>query len=741
MGFIARRLIKENLQNVQVLVNDTENNYFNVVEFPTTLTQGRASFKIFGSELLKRNVPLKMEIIDAFGNTVYLSPVDFVGEEIPPYLPYRFVTIEVYKPPVNREGIAELTILGEINPLTVDFQIPSQFQNTYNVKFKQKLNLDLSTVINTQPIRFYKAPVIDASEIVKARLVNTAVTSSVRVFSSASATPRPDIKEIPIIVVTGSQEKEDNEIPQIANPNKKIEQFSEKYKYKTGLYGPMPAIVKRRGGLPRFASKEEAPMKITIPGGGLSAKMQGGTVTIPQHTKTYVAKDEENNYYETVVTVPKFETTIANIVNDDTFEIDEVPKFEIPTITDSAGNIVSEPPSAFVAPDGKNPVLIDAFIEVPISMSFEDVVTTTLSSSYQYNSYVDLTVKNLRTFSGDVYRVKIHGKMQSQNIAYTVMADTVVESPELLRDTNSPSGWLRTGYFINPSHLNAYWSASSFDGNTKDANVTASHTGSQYIDSMYLSGSTYGLNQSIVAETNPNFTFTLQKGVVYTLSMLIKGKTTQKVFNTAGKSSSQGKLYFHLSGSNLNNSKKLTTNTYVGAELTEPDSDKTVFLELDEDIVGYQDFGRVEHTFTPRFNLDRLRNTDSKLQIRVDSGEWHISDISLRPAMDTGFSPDEYSIILPVPVSNRPDKLDIFIEYFDINSNTVENVTVKENIEIAGAPFVIDNDDNLLTGSLYVGNIQGAGIEFAGKNSAYMRSIGYDGFISASAGAQGGFMI
>ena len=141
MGFIARRLIKENLQDVQVLVNDTENNYFNVVEFPTTLTQGRASFKIFGSEFLKRNAPLKMEIIDAFGNTVYWSPIDFVGEETPPYLPYRFVTIEVYKPPVNREGIAELTILGEINPLTVDFQIPSQFQNTYNVKFKQKLNV------------------------------------------------------------------------------------------------------------------------------------------------------------------------------------------------------------------------------------------------------------------------------------------------------------------------------------------------------------------------------------------------------------------------------------------------------------------------------------------------------------------------------------------------------------------------------------------------------------------------
>ena len=729
MGFIARRLIKENLHGVQVLVNDTENNYFNVVELPTTLSQGRHAFKIFGSEFLKRNVPLKMEILDSFGNTVYISPVDFVGEETPPYLPYRFVTMEVYKPPVNREGIAELTILGEIDPSAVDFQIPSQFQNSYNVKFQQKLNLDLATIVNTQPIRFYKAPFVEASEIVKARLVNTTVTSSVRVFSSASATPRPDIQDIPIVVVTGSQEQEDNEIPQIANPNKDIENFAENFKYKTGLYGPMPSIVSRRGGLPRFASKESAAMSIQIPTGGLTAKMQGAAITIPEHTTTVSFLDGENNLSQSVVTVPKFETTISNIVNDDTFEIDEVPVHNIP-----------EPPPGFVSADGTLPVQVDDFSDVPISMSFEDVVTTVLSSSYQYNSYADLTLKNLRTFSGDVYRVKIHGKMQSQNTGYSVMADTVIESPELLRDTNSPSGWLRTGYFLNTSHLDSYWSASSFDGNTKGANVTASHTGSQYIDSMYLSGSTYGLNETIVAETDPNFTFTLQKGVVYTLSMLIKGKTTQKVFNTAGKSSSQGKLYFHLSGSNLNNSKKLTTNTYVGAELTEPDSDKTVFLELEEDIAGYQDFGRIEHTFTPRFNLDRLRNTDSKLQIRADSGEWHVSDISLRPAMDTGFSPDEYNIILPVPVSNRPDKLDMFIEYFDINSNTVENVTVKENIEIAGAPLVIDNDDNLLTGSLFIGNLQGAGIEMKG-GSAYMRSIGYEGFISASVGGEGGFMI
>ena len=79
MGFIPKRLIKENLDSVDVLVNDLQNEFFNVIDLPTTLTQGRASFKIFGSDFLKTGVPLKFELLDAAGNTVFLTPVDLVG--------------------------------------------------------------------------------------------------------------------------------------------------------------------------------------------------------------------------------------------------------------------------------------------------------------------------------------------------------------------------------------------------------------------------------------------------------------------------------------------------------------------------------------------------------------------------------------------------------------------------------------------------------------------------------------
>ena len=64
MGFIPRRRIKENLREVDVFIDDTENRFINVQDVPETFVQGRSAFKLFGSEFLKPNVPIKIEILD-----------------------------------------------------------------------------------------------------------------------------------------------------------------------------------------------------------------------------------------------------------------------------------------------------------------------------------------------------------------------------------------------------------------------------------------------------------------------------------------------------------------------------------------------------------------------------------------------------------------------------------------------------------------------------------------------------
>ncbi len=64
MGFIPRRRIIENLNTTQVFVQDTQNEYFIVQDIPDTFVQGRSAFKVFGSQFLKKDVPLKIEILD-----------------------------------------------------------------------------------------------------------------------------------------------------------------------------------------------------------------------------------------------------------------------------------------------------------------------------------------------------------------------------------------------------------------------------------------------------------------------------------------------------------------------------------------------------------------------------------------------------------------------------------------------------------------------------------------------------
>ena len=52
-----------------------------------------------------------------------------------------------------------------------------------------------------------------------------------------------------------------------------------------------------------------------------------------------------------------------------------------------------------------------------------------------------------------------------------------------------------------------------------------------------------------------------------------------------------------------------------------------------------------------------------------------------------------------------------------------------------GSPFFIEQEDNLLRGSMFTGNAVGKGFEQSGKNSAFLKTVDYEGFISASIGS------
>ncbi len=110
----------QGLQNFDVLIDTTDNQFFNVSDFPEEVTLGNSSFLIEGSALLKNDVELKLEILDSAQTVIFTTPVDEYLEG-----KARRVSIEAYSE--TEPGPATLTILGELDPTKTDVPSPSVF--------------------------------------------------------------------------------------------------------------------------------------------------------------------------------------------------------------------------------------------------------------------------------------------------------------------------------------------------------------------------------------------------------------------------------------------------------------------------------------------------------------------------------------------------------------------------------------------------------------------------------------
>ena len=125
----------------------------------------------------------------------------------------------------------------------------------------------------------------------------------------------------------------------------------------------------------------------------------------------------------------------------------------------------------------------------------------------------------------DVYGLKIYGASDGNQGDFPVLLDTIVESPELLVDSGSASGVLKSGYLQNLNHINKYWN--SYGGDGADAKLNPAFSMS-LADSAYLSGSYSAYNESGRFETNKLYAFTIRKDIPYTISFKAIGQKTTK---------------------------------------------------------------------------------------------------------------------------------------------------------------------------------------------------------------------
>ena len=729
---ILKRINKyQGLKDIDVLVEESglTSKYFNILEVPENIPKGTSSFLLAGSQFLKPNVELRIEILDSRGQPIYTEPIINYLEGNA-----RRVSIEVYDDTAPGDGFLyvcgelredyldienqsrdDIDIVGNVNRFgrlatddQRDFQdrilpdvtnqtVPEEFRNVYNVRYIRPIFIN-STIPNTERIIFHKQPSVSVSEIVKGYVSTTPVATAVNLTGSVSVDITNEAEPIEPNVETG-----DGKAPVDKSERDKVgrdlEIFKNRRREKINVINK-PSFTARGRVMRRFSPEtEKATIKVSgmesgvdNSNGKVSSAMVGATLTINN------PKIDEEQYPSSKFTIPtSYTTKIKKVKNSTTL----IPQDEFFVTDKSTG--VKYPVSL------ANPA--NAFMTLSLdttSLTQNESVSTT-----HFRSFADITVGNLRTFSGDVYKAKLYTRSKGTLGDFEPVYETVIESPQLLIDPFSPTGFKNTGFFHTQSIIDDYWLTT---------NGTATKNDDYLIDGVLISGSNF-VKGTTTTFTTSGSGFELENGVVHTIK-----------FNS---------FYFKESKeiSSLVTENKATLKVYLSGSATTGNAEEDVFLgEVDLD-TNSPDSGQVDGVFNT-FISSNSGDPKTRIRFEVEAGRWVISDVELKPYSETNFNPDYFRMILPMPhpMPKKPDQYDFLVEFYTSDNQIAETFALREDVNFAGAPINIDGDGNLLSGSMYLGNVEGSGIEMHG-GSAYVRTIGYNGFDNVIGSGSGGFMM
>lgn len=267
--------------------------------------------------------------------------------------------------------------------------------------------------------------------------------------------------------------------------------------------------------------------------------------------------------------------------------------------------------------------IVSDFDETSYTSSFEYFEGQVISGSVVTGSFAKIDFSNLKTFVGDVARVKVFRKSRNKTGDYEFTQDVKLESTELLRDINSPIDTEISYGFLSQYNLDTYWETSSID------HVTTINDNILYrsIKVDYDTGA--GGIQNISTVNN----ISISSDVEYTLSF--------KVI---------------MSGS-IDESKQVTA--YLSSS------------DFTQDFVTIKGDALSKNIRNISTNIISDNTGDAKLVFEVTGDDWYISNVSLRNAQDTSFSPDEFTLIQDVPRKLETETFDFRFEFYDINNNFI----------------------------------------------------------------------
>ena len=746
------------LDEIDVLIDENEKSkHIIITDMPESLPQGRSSFLIETSPFMREGVELQMDFIDSEGASIYTEPVFEYLEGTA-----RRVSIEIYND--TAPGIATLIIVGELEGVPEDNTIfsesdpvPEEYEGVYNVRLTKQIIIN-PTAVNTQPIKFFAQPQIRVFETQLGTMVRAEITGSITssLFNVEGAPTDSDLLYKPYGMIEGEAPQgtlsEATSTPPSRRKNIKSFIETRKLKFRKGLRKNSSG--KRSG----FTAKRNSPaqfpyqLKIGTFDGGetfrFNTKHVGGEVHL--HDSDLGNLFADTSYY------PDEALSNSGLLETPTFDVLKVPgvtNIAPSHYTASIVDLVNDKTALIELPftnknaNGEN-IILPVYGKGEI---FFEAMPTGSYAEANLVSYADVRLSNMRTFSGDVFKVKVYVKSEGGFDDFKLLAEVPLEGRELLIDNASVGQGERTGYAIKQEDITTYWDVyGGTDGlyqmPAAAAALSASYSNEALLDSVKISGSLNNNNDHIRFQLKDAYEFDLDPKLDYTLSATVVGER---------KHGKEASLLFYISGSSMKHKKFLYNYPNTNRDIQEASAygKRLGSLEVTSADDPKKDFGLLTHNFTPDISGSGV------LQFRSIHGEWSISDISITPSDDTGFSPSffQFSQELPASLSHkRPDKFEFLVEFYDINNNISDTLVYASDILFQGTNMTITGNDNVLESSLFIGgDTIGGGMHLGGVTSTlpetggdgavgsgFMRSVGYQGFVSASAQSGSyGFMI
>jgi hypothetical protein len=293
-------------------------------------------------------------------------------------------------------------------------------------------------------------------------------------------------------------------------------------------------------------------------------------------------------------------------------------------------------------------------------------------------SYGKLRVVNLNTVSGEIFKFKVYSKVATDYSDYKLIADVPVVTSELLV-TGSVRGDLPIGDFdISPSASTNWYCDRLQTGSNVLYPISGSlayYNSSTQVLPFTLKVTDDILLRSIRAEitSSNNQQF---DGPISSSGYFIGNKNSVRLFPTTEYTLDFDAYYKKTSASiNLTGVDPKVDIYLIGVGGTtiidnNPLGQKIGTLTIPTDATTYW-FQDQQFNFTPQLALAG----NAGIRFVVSNGFWYFSEISLKPASDRLFAPDEATILIP-NTEYYNEYLQHKIEFFDINNNSTDVTTV-----------------------------------------------------------------